>query len=357
MRVTVAMVGSLFLAVALLLAEPVNFAASVALSSSANPKSPPLPPIRPAALQGEPAPAMVAGIAAEDPADPPYDPAFDPEFEGPLPPPPDISAEMLCHTLASVAQAHKLPAGFFARLIWQESRHAQRAVSPAGALGVAQFMPAVAVERGLINPFDALSALPHSARFLKEHERNFGNLGLAAAAYNAGARRVTEWLARRGPLPDETRNYVRRITGQEPESWIEAADLDLTLALPRRNPCEGVADLSHNTAPARIAVRIEPPMQKIISDGRLAAAKAAAEAKSKRLAALLKTERGRKLVRLPGQKRKPAEEVQVAQQKPKEKVVVQPVLAGHATPLPVARPVATKRKRGLHVAEQETRRR
>lgn len=352
MRVTIAMVGSFLLAV--LLAEPIT--TSVALSKP-SPQSPPLPPSRPAALD-QPLPAMLPGIAAQDPANPPDDPAYDPEFEGPPPPPPDISAEMLCHTLASVAQAHRLPTGFFARLIWQESRHAQRAVSPAGALGVAQFMPMVAVERGLLNPFDALSALPHSARFLKEHERNFGNLGLAAAAYNAGARRVTEWLARRGPLPDETRNYVRRITGQEPESWIEAEDLDLTLALPRRNPCEGVADLSHETAPARIAVRIEPPMQKIISDGRLAAAKAAAEAKSKRLTALLKTERGRKLVRLPGQKRKRGEDGKIAQDKPKEKT-----LAENTTPLPVARPVAgkpvigkDKRKRGLHLAGQESRR-
>ena len=59
-------------------------------------------------------------------------------------------------------------------------------------------MPAVAAERGLLNPFDPLAAMPHSARFLKEHLRYFGNLGLAAAAYNGGARRVTDWLARRG---------------------------------------------------------------------------------------------------------------------------------------------------------------
>jgi soluble lytic murein transglycosylase-like protein len=59
-------------------------------------------------------------------------------------------------------------------------------------------MPEVAAERGLRNPFDPLAALPHSGRFLKEHVQYFGNLALAAAAYNAGARRVTDWLARRG---------------------------------------------------------------------------------------------------------------------------------------------------------------
>ena len=66
--------------------------------------------------------------------------------------------ETLCHTLASVAQATALPTGFFARLIWQESKFEQRIVSHAGAQGVAQFMPAVAAERGLLNPFDPLSA-------------------------------------------------------------------------------------------------------------------------------------------------------------------------------------------------------
>ncbi len=140
---------------------------------------------------------------------------------------PDVSTETLCHTLASVAQANGLPTGFFARLIWQESKFDQRIVSRAGAQGVAQFMPEVAAERGLLNPFDALAALPHSGRFLKEHLQYFGNLGLAAAAYNAGARRVTDWLARRGRLPEETRQYVKIITGQEPERWTEKNEIDL----------------------------------------------------------------------------------------------------------------------------------
>ena len=57
-----------------------------------------------------------------------------------------------------------------------------------------------------------LQALPKSAEFLGELRDQFGNLGLAAAAYNAGPRRVQEWLAGRGPLPGETRAYVRIIT-------------------------------------------------------------------------------------------------------------------------------------------------
>jgi hypothetical protein len=224
--------------------------------------------------------------------------------EGPPPPPPEVPMESLCHTLASAAQAYGIPAGFFARLIWQESKFKQRVVSHAGAQGVAQFMPAVAAERGLRNPFDALDALPHSARFLKEHLDNFGNLGLAAAAYNGGARRVMDWLGRRGRLPQETRDYVKSITGHEPERWTEENQIELAVNLPSRAPCEGVADLSREAEPAKVAVQLEPPVAKVIVTARIAAAKAAAAAKARLAAA--KAKRGKLLAKGRGGKEKPA---------------------------------------------------
>jgi soluble lytic murein transglycosylase-like protein len=177
-------------------------------------------------------------------------------------------------------------------------------VSHAGAQGVAQFMPAVAAERGLRNPFDALDALPHSARFLKEHVETFGNLGLAAAAYNGGARRVMDWLARRGKLPQETRDYVKIITGHPPERWTEEDQIDLAVNLPSRAPCEGVADLSREAEPAKVAVQLEPPVAKVIVAARIAAAKAAAAAKA-RVAAAAKAKRGKLLAKGRGGKDKP----------------------------------------------------
>ena len=57
------------------------------------------------------------------------------------------------------------------------------AVSRAGAQGVAQFMPATAKWRGLADPFDPLEAIAQSAKLLRDLRREFGNLGLAAAAY------------------------------------------------------------------------------------------------------------------------------------------------------------------------------
>lgn len=241
------------------------------------------------------------------------------EPEGPPVAPPPIPMETLCYTLASVAQENGLPTGFFARLIWQESKFDQRIVSRAGAQGVAQFMPEVAAERGLLNPFDALAALPHSGRFLKEHVQYFGNLGLAAAAYNAGARRVTDWLARRGRLPEETRQYVRIITGHEPERWTEPNEIAMPVALPKQNPCEGVADLSRSAEPAKVAVQLEGPVAKIIETARAAAARAAAEAKSRRLAASLKTKRGRLLAKLRGGKGKTKVLAEKADDPPKGK--------------------------------------
>jgi hypothetical protein len=240
------------------------------------------------------------------------------EPEGPPLAPPDVPMETLCQMLASEAQANGLPAGFFARLIWQESKYNQRIVSHAGAQGVAQFMPTVAAERGLLNPFDALSALPHSARFLREHVQNFGNLGLAAAAYNAGSRRVTEWLARRGKLPDETRQYVKIITGHEPERWTQTDEIDMPVALPRQNPCEGVAELSRSAEPTKIAVQLEPPVARIIEAARIAAAKAASDAKARKLASL-KSKRGKLLAKLRGGKNKTKDKGEVVAQKAADK--------------------------------------
>ena len=120
------------------------------------------------------------------------------------------------------AEAHDIPPDFFLRLIRQESGFDHRAVSPAGAQGIAQFMPATARERGLGDPFDPAQALPKSAELLRDLSRTFGNLGLAAAAYNAGAGRVRDWLAGRRGLPLETQHYVQSVTGRSASAWAPA---------------------------------------------------------------------------------------------------------------------------------------
>jgi hypothetical protein len=135
--------------------------------------------------------------------------------------------EAMCLMIESAARASDLPLEFFARVIWQESRFQPDAVGPVTrsgerAQGIAQFMPGTAGERRLLDPFDPVQALPKSAEFLDELRQQFGNLGLAAAAYNAGPRRVQEWLAGTGGMPQETRNYVVAITGSTVEAWTVA---------------------------------------------------------------------------------------------------------------------------------------
>jgi hypothetical protein len=135
--------------------------------------------------------------------------------------------EAMCLMIESAAKSQDLPLEFFARVIWQESRFQSDAIGPMTrrgqrAQGIAQFMPGTASERRLLDPFDPVQALPKSAEFLNELRGQFGNLGLAAAAYNAGPRRVQEWLAGTGYMPQETRSYVIAITGTSVDEWATA---------------------------------------------------------------------------------------------------------------------------------------
>jgi hypothetical protein len=133
--------------------------------------------------------------------------------------------DALCRLIDAAAQEHGVPAAFLTRLIFQESSFRPGVVSPAGAQGVAQFMPGTARERGLIDPFDPEQAVPKAAHFLADLRQRFGNWGLAAAGYNGGPNRVAGWLARggTGALPYETENYVVAITGATAQQWAEDA--------------------------------------------------------------------------------------------------------------------------------------
>jgi hypothetical protein len=139
------------------------------------------------------------------------------------------SQDSICPLIEAAATASGLPVEFFARLIWQESRFKPDEVGPVTrsgerAQGIAQFMPGTAVERQLYEPFNPIEALPKSGQFLAELRGEFGNLGLAAAAYNAGPQRVRDFLAGTRDLPVETRNYVRVITGRPVEDWISTKE-------------------------------------------------------------------------------------------------------------------------------------
>jgi len=135
--------------------------------------------------------------------------------------------QTICRLIESSARANQLPVAFFTRVIWRESSFRAGAVSPAGAAGIAQFMPQTAQERGLANPFDPEQAIPKAARLLADLRLQFGNLGVAAAAYNAGPARVVSWLNRQGQLPVETRTYVRLVSLRDIEEWTRSGGVAL----------------------------------------------------------------------------------------------------------------------------------
>jgi soluble lytic murein transglycosylase-like protein len=179
----------------------------------------------------------------------------------------------LCSMLASVAQANELPVPFFANLIWHESSFNTATISRAGAQGIAQFMPRTAAMYDLINPFEPVHAITVAGKFLRELHQQFGNLGLAAAAYNAGPRRVSEWIAGRGALPAETRRYVVKITGRPAEHWLQgkAQTGPEALLMPAKAPC------------VEVAVAVEEQVQRV-RVARLMGELAEAAAQTKRLA-------------------------------------------------------------------------
>jgi Transglycosylase SLT domain len=184
----------------------------------------------PAAVADIPGDAADAAGAAGAPRPVPLPPVAKPVV-------PRSRAE-ICHTLAKAAQRNDLPVPFFIRLLFQESRFEPGVVSSAGAQGIAQFMPETAADEGLDNPFDPLQAIPASARLLKKLFEQFGNLGLAAAAYNAGPKTIQDWLAKKGNLPEETQGYVKTVTGHPAETWRAASARATELSLPPRAPCK-----------------------------------------------------------------------------------------------------------------------
>jgi Transglycosylase SLT domain len=210
---------------------------------------------------------------------------------------PDVASEAaarpdVCTTLVAAARDNQLPPAFLARLIWQESGFDPQSVSHAGAIGIAQFMPQTAKEIGLNDPYDPAEALPASARLLSKLNREFGNLGLAAAAYNAGSGRIRDWLSNRQSLPRETQNYVRIITGNSAKDWTEEQSvLELATKLPHGTPCPDIV-----TADSGAAVPVKVALSSEIT-GLIRRAKEemeAAAARAKRLASLAKLHRGRR---------------------------------------------------------------
>ncbi len=114
------------------------------------------------------------------------------------------------HSIQAAAQKYNLPSKLIHSVIRAESNFRADAVSPAGARGLMQLMPATARELGVTDSFDVTQNIDGGARYLRQMLDRFdGDLKLALAAYNAGPGTVQRY---HGEVPyRETREYVRRV--------------------------------------------------------------------------------------------------------------------------------------------------
>ena len=152
----------------------------------------------------------------------------------------------VCTAIKRDAELWHLPPGFFARLVWQESHFNANAVSSAGAEGIAQFMPSTGRLQGLANPYNPAEALFRSARYLRALADRFGNLGLAAAAYNGGENGAARFIAGTGYLAVETLDYVMKVTGAPVTEWltnsVKATDFALDPGKSFTDACVAMAE-------------------------------------------------------------------------------------------------------------------
>jgi len=152
---------------------------------------------------------------------------FTSEGTRPIAPPMAVSAATPAEVAAAIQESsrrHAVPVPVVEAVAWQESRFNQAAVSPKGARGVMQLMPATASTLG-VDAADLKSNIDGGVAYLAQQMRRYGDLRLALAAYNAGPGAVDRY----GDVPPyaETQTYVRTILARL--AAAKAIGLDATL--------------------------------------------------------------------------------------------------------------------------------
>jgi hypothetical protein len=128
------------------------------------------------------------------------------------------------------AAKYGIDPAWLTRLLHQENGFRPTGTSPAGAQGIAQFMPGTAARYG-VNVNDPSSSIDGAAHYLSDNLKMFGgNQGLATAAYNWGEGNVQKWLKSGGGVPKETQQYVSNITGTPITTWAGAGGASSRLA-------------------------------------------------------------------------------------------------------------------------------
>lgn len=151
---------------------------------------------------------------------------------------------------ASAAQ-YGIDPTWLTRLLYQENKFKPTGTSPAGAQGIAQFMPGTA-ERYGVNVNDPASSINGAAHYLSDNLKMFGgNVGLATAAYNWGEGNVQNWMNKGGSVPKETQQYVSNITGTPITAWAAGSS----------NPAVRAANTPAGLPAAYAAIRPPPAGQ------------------------------------------------------------------------------------------------
>lgn len=128
---------------------------------------------------------------------------------------PEINRKRAAPFLAAFAAAESkygLPPDLLNRVAYQESRYNPDAVSPVGAIGLMQFMPATAADFG-INPADPFQSINAAGKYLAQLYKQFRSWPLAIAAYNWGPGNMQKHITKYGglnvaALPSETAKYL-----------------------------------------------------------------------------------------------------------------------------------------------------
>lgn len=158
---------------------------------------------------------------------------------------------------------------------WQESRFNPRAVSSAGAQGIAQFMPGTRRGMGDFDPFDPTQAIPKQAELMAQLLKRYnGNETAALVAYNAGPRRADRFVASgqdTSTLLDETRGYVKAI--QTPQAGAQqaiAADVERRRGLENEQRLVEIntQHLGRNGQALEEQTRYQQLLNQAISEGR-----------------------------------------------------------------------------------------
>ena len=135
----------------------------------------------------------------------PYQPPANPKLETILP------HQNYASLIAATAQQAQLPTALLQAVIQVESAYNPQAVSPKGAVGLMQLMPATAKRYGVIDRTDPVANLNGGARYLRDLLTLFNeDLTLALAAYNAGEQAVKKYNNKIPPY-QETINYVNKV--------------------------------------------------------------------------------------------------------------------------------------------------